>query len=1069
MADYIGPNSRQFTKQGNRLTNLSLTDKLFFTIEGLEETVDPKNPLKYGTRLGDFTNVKQYIVGKLSTEGLGAIIETTPDGGLTGTGSEDDPIRLDEEWLLDNYLPTSYMPISQIGNSTDFTLPISGSYFSVTYPFNSNRRLQHSCFMERNGELRVLSHKTNGEQLRVTYSFWPNTHSASAITNTDIVYTPPGLADGEFIGGVFTASANAMIGEIWDATGFREWVFITLNGTFNHEFHTLLRLGRGLDAVFSGVAGDALQTSRFHNVCAVISKGKKYIVVGVSHEESGFFGAVKIYSVNDTNGVLTQTFGWKTTNSAGGLYDQDGMVTLYEEFAGSRLDSKSTLMLVTDARLTVTPDGGGVANQYFITLGPMDNEGRVSMLMQWYGLGSGAALGSTSLRCTETTLIDFDKRTVSSRDLSTKDQRWRTGLSEDGRVLSIENRITGGNFFTTAHYFATAQWVQLLQYGVKVMSSASADIAAKPSIYRFLNGVNDGQFDSMYPDKWTSSGNLLRYLDVQPPTPIYSGYIGRAIYDKLFQINQTPSPFLNLTNSTSGKYGLLLGNKTDHTYNILDGTTLDGQFTAYKGFRLNASRENVILPIWSSINSFVNGSTYGYHNAVFGEEHPTDEYLPHQATIVKNDMTLSDTCWGWRGTLKQKMDTFVTNLPNPVVGSDATKLYDSMYSIVPPFPGVSPDMALVTIVQSFIDPANTNPDNNNVVGSPIVKYIGLCPCTYTKTADGNLMLTNVDLSTLPSTPIFRSAGAIVIGNGSGRIYTSTAWRINQSTIDVIANSGNGIQNLAGNNNNGMTTQCIIRCDRGTGIVERSLRPATLSIPSYSPKVGFGTVTNSYGLAAFYGFIPLNDDLVYDVDNTIILGTARPPAGFAFTVSAPIRIVTNGTIYELPISVYDLAELFPDPKLKTFYMTVKIVNEEATLAITDTPPVQDTAISFYMGSITTTESEIKEIIAKPVVRWEFYRPSVIPIGSGIPVSVGLPHNAEDTEWPPAKYQEYTLDNQYPDQYSSSPAEGSFIKQAVNLFTFVDDRQTELFEDKMVVNVVVNADVAVVGGLDPLSLI
>lgn len=1066
MADYIGPNSRRFTKQGNRLTSLALTDKLFFTIEGLEETVDPKNPLKYGTRLGDFTNVKQYIVGKLSTEGLGTIIETTPDGGLTGTGYEDDPIRLDEEWLLDNYLPTSYMPISQIGNSTDFTLPISGSYFSVTYPFNSNRRLQHSCFMERNGELRVLSHKTNGEQLRVTYSFWPNTHSASAITNTDIVYTPPGLADGEFIGGVFTASANAMIGEIWDATGFREWVFITLNGTFNHEFHTLLRLGRGLDVVFSGVAGDALQTSRFHNVCAVISKGKKYIVVGVSQAESGFYGAAKIYSVDDTNGTLTQTFGWRTINSAGGVYEQDGLVAMYEEFATDQLTSKTACMLITDDRLGISSVATGAPNQYFLTLGPSDTDDRVSMMLQWYAVGTSAFLGSISLRSSQTVLIDFDKRTVSARDLSAKDQRWKVGLSSNGRALSVENRVYGGNYFVSAHYYATSSWVQMLPYGVKVVLNASLDIAAKPSIERFLNGVNNDRLDSMYPDKWSTSASLQRWLDLQPPTPIYSGYIGRAIYDKLFQINQTPSPFLNLGPNTIGKYGLLLGNKTDHTYNILDSTTLDGQFTAYKGFRLNASRENVILPLWSSINSFVNGSAYGYHNAVFGEEHPTDEYLTHQAAIIKTDMTIGDTCWGWRASLKQKMDTFVANLPNPVVGSDATKLYNSMYSIVPPFPGISPDMALVTIVQSFIDPANTNPDTSNTAGSPIVKYIGLCPCTYTKAANGNLMLTNVDLSTLPSTPIFRSGSAIVIGYGSGRIYTSTAWRINQSTIDIIANSGNAMQNLAGNNSNGPTSQCIIRCDRGTGIVERSLRPATLSIPSYSPKVGFGVVSNSFGLAAFYGFTALNDDLLFDTDNITILGTARPPAGFAFTISAPIRIATNGSIYELPIGVYDLAELFPDPKLKTFYMTAKIIGEDVSLAITDTPPIQDTATSFYMGFIITTESEIKEINAKPIVRWEFYRPSVTPIGSGIPVSVGLPHNAEDTEWPPAKYQEYTLDKNYPEQYTTSPVEGSYMKQGVDLFTFVDERQTEPFEDGMLVTVIVDTDVAIIGGLDPL---
>jgi hypothetical protein len=204
--------------------------------------------------------------------------------GLLGNGLANNPLKVDTNWIEANFINSKYWQFSQVGDPTDQELPISGSYFSVSYPYG-NEVYRPSAFVEGNGDMRILRHVTNGEDQRVVYSVWKNYRQTTIdkIRHTDNVYTIPGLFPDEYIHNVFQMSSQAMLAEVWtESFGFKEYIFINLNGTSIGAHHTFIRLGDGPLGIFNRLSGFTQQQRRSifrsTNIMAAIVSGRRFIL-----------------------------------------------------------------------------------------------------------------------------------------------------------------------------------------------------------------------------------------------------------------------------------------------------------------------------------------------------------------------------------------------------------------------------------------------------------------------------------------------------------------------------------------------------------------------------------------------------------------------------------------------------------------------------------------------------------------------------------------------------------------------------------------------------------------------
>lgn len=977
--------SKRYSQQGAAIKAVTYND-LFLLSRAVP--VNPPFKLGYRTYSTTLNTLKNYTIEALKNSS----ISFQYGEGLMGSGSAQDPLRVDKDWVNQTYIRSVDWPFSQIGDPTDATLPIAGSYFSVCYPFLTNCPGTTTPYAEGNGDLRMLRHVTNGEQVAVVYSTWKNYKNTPVGTtvHSDTVYRPPGLAADEFIFHVHTATDTAMIVEIHSYdTGFREHAFVILNGTLMAESHKLVRLGKTL---LTGLLGGTvpintwLQYYRLMNVCAVIVKDVKYVftTTPMNTDVLGTKAAVRVIlgRVSDL-GEVTRINGWTATNSEGSTRtDQyyavlNGKVTSYDP-----LDKDGLVYSASPAsELTVGFAGvSGVAAPTKITAGGVNSKGYVTFSTHHY-LTHKTWKGETDIKPMFFYDIDFDNHRIIPANGATG-RRWTVATNAAGDWLKPFKTSS----YHEGHYWAGGILLGMLNNGDRFAQyiPGSADVTQQFTVIR----GNVTSLDTVGDD--TNYVNAKRYnnvVRVTPPTTTKSTYRAVILHNKL-RVLEVGGP--NAASFATGKsLALLSGSYNAKTYKLLPPNTF-GTATDYVGYELNDSRVAIIGNQNPAIYAFrKNGSLY-YHNASWSS----------------NDAVTAVCYWGIDAnsvgqyqfkmlqTVADKLTAIMTTFPLQAGHSQVNRSY---WAITPFYPNIGEPYALVRFLQTYRTPDSSS-SNGWAMSRGYQQFI-MVPMTLVIDSLNVATMTDIDLSgfVVNLKPGNTSNN---YGNQGIATYGSMAFDISSTGYEILYRGGTSDYNIA-NSAIGPVSVNYVSFDANRNLLKNTWSAGGRgydSFPTISPTHGLGLVYTA-GLGAFYVFskyLPDTNGLDTTTTGSYILGTARPAAGFNVTVNAPFPVYVEGHVYTVGIQGLNLTNVSSSYKNTTFYCYVVIRNGVAKFEASKTVR-PETLHCIYIGYIKTSDTEITEINCTPITRWETSRASVYPIGNAFPVSTGLPHEKDVKVW------------------------------------------------------------------------
>lgn len=1036
----------------------------------LSRVVLPNPPYTFGFRtyVGTLNQLKNYAVNEI----INNIGDFNVDGtSLLGDGSPANPLAINDSYLNNIYYRTKHWPMTQVGDPADFTLPLSGSYLSVSYPYTTDA-YPPTAILEGNGDFRLLRHVTNGEEFRVTYATWKNYANTDidSLQISDIVYHPPGLASNEYIHNVHPASDTAMVGEIFNENGYVEHCFIKLNDTAIADYHEYIRLGPQIcDVLLAGYGltlTEQIRVLRAATIMAATVKGKNY-VAAIMPAIPGFNQVQFSFAEVSEAGLVTRINNWTTTNCEGQVVSDPTYAIVFRKVETYDSNDPDACYYHADPSL--------FCNSINNTLGTSPFN-RAS----WTSTGDNRMIVVSSHYCQVNTpvsyagahvvyffIVNFDNRTMTPVP-GRVDERPEINVTPSGGIVYPIKWVPD-----RGHYYARGRYIQLLPNGDRLyysVAAASQDVVHEARVYRnqgAMNGLSAG------PDTNFGPPTPDRNLDPIPPTAVYSGRQATLVFNNLVQIDAV----FNAPYNTDGNWAKLIGSDTAKNYELLAQSSFSPKVT-YQGYALNNNRGEITNGLNLNINSFIKNGVGYYHNAMFYAFQ--NEVNTFSAKIDANLNGIG--YYNCNPSVYTTMENFLA-AQAPLPGY--TTMEASDWLLVPPYPEIGFDFAMYKFLISWKVADNTVPLGFRWSGFHVL--IGLAPATYTKDSLGNYTLQSIDLSNINqdwalSTVTYR------LSRNVSRYYGASAWDIGATEFTGIIRGGPpGVSSHFGSNHDGWRLSSFKCALDGTGNVVYPNKPSPYDQPVAHPLHGLGIVTSSAGLGTFYTFIPVNKDTLTisnDTSTYRVLGTARPAAGFNYTITVPIDINVDGKNFTIPVQTVDLTAITSSYQNTVFYCYVQIFNGVATW-VTTKSKLEEHMYRIYAGKITTTATEIETIDCRPITRWEVGRVSPYPIGSGIAASTGTAGTDNTVVWEDAlplgiSGAEYLWDSDdivdedpMPKQDvvinvnstfggTSSQAEGYYIKEGLLVTNYIRSIGLDVEEVASITITVANG-VALVGGL------
>lgn len=976
--------SKPYSQNGDPVGAIALTNRMIVSVKVPVTTDDPYG---YKSHNATLAAAQSYFFNEIKVNGINTYIQV--GAGLAGSGTADDALRLDLDWMNSRYHSNVDFPISQVGDMTDFTLPISGSYFSVVYPLTHDP-FRPTAFVEGNGDLRILNHVTNGEDFRVVNGVCKNyrNNSLENTAFTDIVYRPPGLLTDEYIHNVFTMSTTAMIAEIWDSEGFKEYCFITLNGTAIADYHTITRLGLQPIEIFYGpskLIGTELTTHirrmRWMNLSAVIVNGNKYIIhtyLDQTDPETSY-NFTAFASVNNA-GVMSLMTNWQATNVNGNVRTNLSGAYLHENLGTRDPADIDAMHLLLDPIINITSGGGW--HPVTSSAGGITPEGYVMFLIRRYDVIT-TPLQSFDAKPNFYYCIDFINRRVFPAPAAAG-KRWDYSLNANNYV--VVNKTSKG--YLAGHYYANMTNIQLLGDGNRVgftFTTTATDIQTTLYIYRGTGTKPEHASDDAY---FVDNAAQGRGISVVPPTPVLPLKTGFLLYDTLLISNTS---VINAHGGNISKsLSRLIGSPTAKNFEILQTDTFAPPVTI-QGYALNNDREVVVSSQAPNIVSVRKNGVVKYHNGMWGR---SEMNAPPVRMAGINTNYESSGNYSITAAALAKIDDWAMNVvPRPVGYPDLLSLN---WIVAGPLPGHTSNHVWIKLAISFkIDDA-TDLRGYKPYGSDF--FTLMVPCTLV-VSGSDLEITDIDFTGIDTTPSM-----------TGGTYLNAITSANHGAlaIDVLADKysmiyrGGGINSTHTGSSNQYLNNWAIQFDAATGAKISSSFLGGMHIPTIHPTHGFGFIENNItGMGAFYIFTRYGSDpIVRDDTYRRVIGTSRPAAGFSLTVSAPIPVYSRGSYFEIPPQSYDLTTVKADPRFTVFYMYAVTDPSGTASLVISLLSKPDTDNTIYLGKIETSDTEIVKMDTFPITRWENHRPSAYLRGASIPVSGGAPSDNGYIAWPKA---------------------------------------------------------------------
>lgn len=975
--------SKKFSEQGASISAVGMKD--LFTLSRKVE-VSTKFKLGYSTYSAELNLLKNYTLNDFKTSNI--IQNFSFGNGLVGNGTVAAPLGVDTAWVDDTYVPVSYWNYTQVGDPSDFTLPISGSYFSVSYPY-TNDTYSPTAIVEGNGDMRILRHVTNGEDMRVVYSTWKNYRATSikTLTLTDIVYHPPGLNEGEFIRNVYPSSGTAMAAEIHNANGFKEFAFIILNDTSIADFHKVIRMGNQPITVLMGksYSNAYLQHLRGTTMMAAVIRGKNYIgmVLPPNSEGNGIQTQFAFAEVSVT-GVVTRIKNWTATNTEGLTRTDANFALINQKVSTTDLNDKDGVYYCA-AGVSVSSTNTLTGTSPFQRASWVDSGDGTTLTLHLYTYCAvNAPIDNTSAKTQSYYIVNLEGRTVIPEPTTGKNRRPIFKIDSNGKLYNERSAVK--IYDPWHHRWAISRNYQLLPNGDRICW-ITGNVETTHQFALYIGTASTGR-QAGIDTYFAKERYQTTYLDPVTPTPIISGRQMTLVHDNMIQI----AAEFQSEYTTVGNVNKIVGSPTAKNYTLLQANSFAARLT-YPGYALNNNRSVLPGNLHLGINHFRKGGQVYYHNAMWS---------PALAQTTKFAARI-DTALGTNGTYSCDPSVY-TALENYVAKRPLTSGYKERHAsdwlVVPPYPGIGYDYAVVKITYS-----DRIKDASDARGYRYTTTLGvhcLVPAKYRVDSLNNVTLESLDLTAVQNAWYSLSPNYNITRMASCRLG-ACAVDIDADKTYVILRGGGGSSDHYDGNRDGYRCRAFTCNPNGSGLVNHSTNTAYAQQPVVHPTLGFGLVDSVAGLGTYYVFIPVIKSTMRQdstAANQRILSSARPAAGFNLVVTSPITVYANGVVYEIPVQTRNLADVSSAYKSTKFFCYAVLFNGKADLLISKTLR-EETAAQIYIGTIMTSATEITTISCKPVTRWEVARASVYPAGNTIPVSTGLPSDTDVMVWENAK--------------------------------------------------------------------
>lgn len=946
-------------------------------------------------------DVYQYIKNKIQNEGISLIAEIGE--GISGNGSITDPLGLDEDWFDSLNVRKDRLEMTIVGDRSFPELPLSGSYFSASYPYDTGKQTS-TGFLEANGDLRLLNPVTNGEVVRYTYSVIPNWLAnkgsgspVAGLLNSDTVYQPVGLNANEFVSHVFNAGTTAMIIEITDSvTGDISHAFVKLNGTLVYTQHSLIRLGTNLiDVSNYPTPSTRVICHRTRPPAAAVFKGKNYVFVP-THISLNSGVDIFCYEVAD-NGTLTEVTNWHTTspvmssinsaihiadvgitndsgvanaevylnpeNSLSSAVFSAGIATAYNQLGLSLVQNKDKLRLVV-----IRNDYFNNGSTFFYTNSwPLDITFGVTNLAETPDtIGGGAVYGNSNL-----TTIDWSGPIFNSpaQYVSISQTHHHTFLA-DGSVL-LGSAATS-NTMVARTYMRRNLIPEFTSYEI---GDLRATYPASYSGAQTLRGV----LPAITPITGRSSANFL-----SSGKNGVSGYLGSlwlnySSFSSEVKAQTEADVKGNLTQTDTGRWTLIDGN-------------------TYAGFEMNNDRITRPELDITSIFSYQDANGNPSHGNYWWKRFFTSTDNDSNGTVTYDETN------EW--IVDSRRNVIRTLTIDPAV---KTALENQLLTI----------FTSTLIFRLAVVP---DPTSNKLV----IAAAGLKPgdgghwCqygvfTYTYTDNGNeRTITGISFDeTKLTNPLHVRAIAYKHNYTAGYFGLSgLAMQLNSDGgVHYIVKEGvwTGQANGAGS---GTVGNYYITYDESTGqntYVRNQASPdnsTSVIFPTIGPLgLGLGSIDGTAGAGTFYLFKPIVEatpTLTPTQQAGVVLSAMQPSKVFSVIIGSEIYVILDGVETQIPPQVFDLSTITATPANRTFYFYL-VSNGISVSIVVSLTTLHESFTRTLFAVVTTGAETVENIVAKPFTRLGLYRISQVPIGTSAPATVGSAANYPINYWLTGYYQ------------------------------------------------------------------
>lgn len=938
----------------------------------------------------EISDFYQHVRTKIQEEGISLIAEI--GDGLTGTGSEEDPFGLDEEWFDSLSVRKDRLDLTIVGDRSFPELPISGSYFSASYPYDPNKQMT-TAFLESNGDLRILNPVTNGEVVRYTYSTIPNwlvtkeTGSPTAgLVNSDTVYQPPELTSDEYVSHMFPASSTAMIVEITNSvTGIVEHAFVKLNGSFVYTRHTVIRLGDGLieSTDFATTTTTKIRSLRTRPPVACVFKGKNYIF-SPTHKATSNGIDIFCYEVSEL-GSLTPVTNWEMTTPIMSSINTnmrlcDVAMTMDTNVANAELYLNEGCSLTTNntAATTTSP-----YNQIALALAQTKDKLRLLIIRNesfTYTVGGTVTFFYTNSWPLEITFGDTNKA-IAPDHIAPGPLSGVASLS--GVVWSGPHHRMNGQYASTSQTYYTT----VMADGSMLLSrpaSSNNTIAinyVRRNITPNTTGYDLVDMRIYYPTEVAGMNGVRGVM------PAITSLVGRATVNYLSSGNAPVGGYAGSLWSMNSSFASeskpftesdIVGpySKTDTLrWTLLDGNT-------YSGFEMNNTRVQRPSVAKTIIISYQNANGVPSHGNFWWRRQFTSTDNVSGGTVSH----LETNEW----IVDSRRNVLKTLVIDPAV---KTALENQL-------------LAIFTDTLAFNITALPDPNDKKLV----IMARGLKPgdgghwCRYglfdyTSTDNGNeRTITAVDFN-----PDNLTSNLHVSSNAFRHHYLTTQFRLSgiavQKNVDgtyhYVVKEGATTQqaNLAGSGTAG-SYYCTHDNVSGVNTYIRAHNASdgssAVMFPTIGPYgTGLGSIDATMGGGTFYVFKPIleaSPDLTPNQQGGIVLAAMQPSKIFSVLIGSEIHVVLDGIETRIMPQVYDLTTFTPTPANRTFYFYLVSNGVDVNVVVSLTK-LSESFTRTLFAVVTTGAETVENIVAKPFTRLGLYRISQTPIGTAVPATVG----------------------------------------------------------------------------------